>query len=76
MNWLTLILNFVKGMPMIRVIAIGLVAMLTVGVNYKWFYKKDNKYIARDGGTINVCEKEVPLVGCSIHRFKAKVIYQ
>lgn len=73
--WLKPVIDFV-GVRFIHFIVYALLALLCVGIPYKLFWKDTNKYVIKDGGIINNCDKEVPLVGCSIFRVKLKAIWQ
>lgn len=59
---------------------VGLVILLLVlwGIGYKTFIQRTEQNIIRDGGKIiNITgEKETPILGCSIHKIKAKLVWQ
>jgi len=66
------------GQRFVHFIVYLLIGLITIGVPYKLFVKKDVKIDVGNGGTYiaNSCAKETPLLGCSIHRVKLKVIWQ
>lgn len=58
----------------------GLVVLLLLlwGIGYKTFVQRTQQFRVEDGGKIiNINgEKETPIMGCSIHRVKAKLVWQ
>lgn len=58
----------------VKIVMLIILVMVTIGVNYKWFYKKEEPApIIKEGGNFYACQPETPLVGCSIHKLKAKI---
>lgn len=75
MGWLTPVMNFI-GKRFLHFLMYVLLALLTIGVPYKLFVKDTNKITVQKGAVYNTCEKETPLLGCSMFRVKAKLVYQ
>lgn len=54
-----------------------LAIILLFGIGYKVFEPKSKTTVQSGGiGVVNNCEKETPILGCSIHRVKLKLIWQ
>lgn len=64
------------GQRFVHFIVYLLIGLVTIGIPYKLFVKDTNKYVVKDGGVINTCEKETPIIGCSIHKLQLKAIWK
>jgi hypothetical protein len=66
------------GQRVVHFIVYALIALVTIGIPYKLFFKDTTKTVVRSGGTVinNVGEKEIPIVGCSMYKIRAKVVWQ
>lgn len=73
--WLQPLIGFL-GQRFNHFIMYALIALITIGIPYKLFWKDTNKMIVKSGGIYNSCEKETPILGCSISKIKAKLIWQ
>jgi hypothetical protein len=64
-------------LPWAKLAMLVLCILLLLGIGFKVFEPKSKTTVQAGGvGVINNCEKEIPLLGCSIHKFKLKAVWQ